>query len=837
MPETTPWTEPVASLIERLQSSPQGLTQAEAERRLAEVGPNNAMQRRGKPLWRQVLDRFLNPLVLILLFASGISAWAGDVTSFAIISVIILISIALDLVQQLRAEGAVEALRRSVALTASVLRDGKEQPVPVEALVPGDVVQLSAGDIVPADCRMLTGHDFFVNQALFTGEAYPVERHADTPATEIAGEAAAASSWLFMGASVISGSARALVCRTGRATELGSLAGTLASQRPQDAFESGINRFGLLILRFTVFLVLLVLATNILFHSPPLQSLLFALALAVGLTPELLPMVVTVTLANGARRMAGEKVIVKRLASIHDLGAMDVLCSDKTGTLTESNVRLASHIDARGEPSERVLRLAYINSALESGIKSPLDAAILASGSLDISSCRKVDEVPFDFERRRVSVLVEDASQRLLVVKGAPEDIIHLSSSVELAGGAVKQLDDSTRADLRQRFEALGEEGYRALGVATRVLDRGRESAAIADEAGLTFAGFAVFVDPPKPDAAAAIRSLGEAGVEVKILTGDNERITQHICREIGVPVTGVLTGEELTGLTAEALQARLPAINLFCRVTPQQKQRVLTALRRSGKVTGFLGDGINDAAALHTADVGISVDTAADVAKEAADLVLLRHDLAAVHAGVLEGRRTVENVTKYVLMGSSSNVGNMVSMAAAALFLPFLPMLPTQVLLNNLLYDCSEIGVPFDTVDAEALERPVHWDLARIERTMLVLGPVSSLFDFLTFAALLFLFGADARTFQTGWFMESLATQSLVIFVIRTRGLPWLSRPHPLLTWLTLGAVVLGLLIAVTPLGTPFGFVPPPLAFAPFLVAMTALYLAVVIGVRRLVR
>jgi len=833
MVDSPPWNLPLHGLLLALDATPGGLSDQAARQRLAECGPNDALAHRRRPLWRQILDRFANPLILILLFASGLSAWTGQVTSFVIIVVIILLSVVLDVVQQARAENTVDALRRSVGLTAEALRDGTIREIPVDQLVPGDVVELQAGDIVPGDCRLLAARDLFVNQALLTGEPYPVEkRPADLapPADEPSG----AENFAFMGTSVISGTATALICRTGRATELGGLAQGLTTERPRDAFARGIRQFGFLMLRLTIFLVLFVVVTNVVFHRPFLESLLFALALAVGLTPELLPMVVTVTLANGARRLAGHRVIVKRLAAIHDLGAMDVLCTDKTGTLTESTIRLAGHVDHAGDNNEEVFRLAYLNSAFESGIRSPLDEAIISHQQLDVAAWQKIDEVPFDFERRRVSVLVDDGSTRLLVVKGAPEDIIELSVDYATASGERRALDEAGRQRLLQRFERLGEEGCRALGVASRGMPRAHDSAIVSDETKLTFAGFVIFVDPPKADAAVAIQALADVGVEVKILTGDNERITRHVCREIGVAVSGVLTGKELAGLTEDALRARLASVNLFCRVRPQQKERILLALKRAGMVVGFLGDGINDASALHAADVGISVDSAADVAKEAADLVLLEHDLGVVHDGVIEGRRTVENVNKYLLMGSSSNFGNMFSMAGAALFLPFLPMLPTQVLLNNLLYDVSEVGVPFDNVDPEALRRPVRWNIKFIERFMLVLGPISSLFDFLTFFALLWLFGAGEPMFQTGWFIESLATQSLVIFVIRTRGPPWRSWPHPLLTCLTLGAVLVGLLIPLTPLGSLIGFVEPPAGFYLFLVGAVAVYLLLVELVKR---
>lgn len=833
MPGTPPprfWQSPIETLPGPRPWS-RGLTRAEASERYEKFGPNDVLAERARPLWRAVVDRFSNPLILILLFASALSAWTGDVLSFAIIVAIVLLSVVLDVVQQRRAENAVDALRRSVGLKATVVRDGTEAELPVERLVPGDVVRLSAGDIVPADCRLLEAASLYVNQSLLTGEPYPVAKDAATTATS--GSPAEALNAVFAGTSVISGSATALVCETGRRTELGAVARSLTARRPRDAFERGIQDFGLLMMRLTIFLVLFVLAANTLFDRPWLESLIFALALAVGLTPELLPMVFTVTLANGARRLAERRVIVKRLASIHDLGAMDVLCTDKTGTLTQADVAVAHHVDAEGTPSARVFELAYLNSTLASGIASPLDRAVVAHENLPDSGWSKVDECPFDFERRRVSVLLEKNGDRLLVVKGAPEDILSLSTRLEHANGATGPMDEAWARRLTGEFERLGEDGYRVLAVAVRNLGPSERDARAA-ERDLTFAGFLAFVDPPKPDAANAIRELKKAGVTVKILTGDNERITQHICRELDIEVTGLLTGTEIDGLSDEALRARLPSTTIFCRVLPQQKARILASLKHAGHVAGFLGDGINDASALNVADVGISVDTAADVAKEAADMVLLDRNLDVVLEGVREGRRTVENVTKYILMGSSSNLGNMVSMAGAALFLPFLPMLPTQVLLNNLLYDLSEVGVPFDRVDPETVSRPIRWDLGLIKRVMLILGPLSSLFDFFTFWALLTLFGGNEQIFQSGWFVESLATQTLVVLVIRTHRRPWKSRPHILLASLSIGVALAGVLIPFTPLGTLFGLVPLPPLFYALLVATVAVYLASVEFVKR---
>lgn len=824
---------PLASLLGEIGSTVDGLGESDAAARLARCGANDFSAVRRRPLWLQFLDRLHNPLLIILLLASGFSAAAGDLYSFAIVVVIVLVSVVLDFVQELRANTTIDDLRRSVALRAKVLRDGRECELPVERLVPGDVVRLVAGDLVPADGRLIEARDLFVNQALLTGEPYPVEkRAADLPRAVDPG---GATNTLFMGTSVISGTGRAVVLRTGSATLLGGMAHSLTAPPPPTDFEIGVRHFGLLILRVTVFLVLFVLLANVLFHRPWLESLMFAVALAVGLTPELLPMVVTVTLARGALRLAERKVIVKRLTALHNLGAMDVLCTDKTGTLTEARIQLVRHIDVQGRDSEEVFRLAWLNSHFESGIRSPLDDAILDHGQPDTVDWRKFDEVPFDFERRRVSVLLERGGEHRLIVKGAPEDVLSLSSHYQPDDqGEPRIFDAEARKRVQNLFEKLGEDGFRVLAIASRVVGPEQREARVTDETELVFAGFAAFLDPPKADAAAALHALAQAGVIVRILTGDNERVTRHVCRELGLAVTGLINGDEMRGMSEEALRVRLATVNVFCRLSPPQKQRVLLALKLRGHAVGFLGDGINDAAALHAADVGISVDAAADVAKDAASLILLEHDLSVIHGGVMEGRRTVENVTKYILMGSSSNFGNMLSMAGAALVLPFLPMLPIQVL-NNLLYDASEIGIPFDRVDPETITRPVRWNMALIHRFMLVLGPVSSLFDFLTFYVLLTMFGAGEALFQTGWFVESLATQVLIILIIRTRRSPLDSRPHPLLATLSVGMVLLGAALPLSPLGPLFGFVPLPPAYFAFLAVAVIAYLFLAEGIKRL--
>jgi P-type Mg2+ transporter len=822
------WQEPLDRLLIRLATTQAGLASTEVQSRLATYGPNDAATVKRSPLWLQFLARFRNPLVIILLVASALSAVTGDVASFVIVVTIVTISMILDFVQEVRAQNAVEALRRSVAVQATVRRDGASLSVPTDQLVPGDIVELIAGDLVPADSRLLESRDLFVNQALLTGEPFPVEKQAGDAALG-AENPAGASNAVFAGTSVISGTATIAICRTGSRTALGHLATSLAEKPPATAFAVGIHRFGMLIMRLTMVMVLFVLVVNISFHRPVLESLMFALALAVGLTPELLPMIVTVTLARSAMELARRKVIVKRLSAIHDLGAMDVLCTDKTGTLTEATIRLVRAIDGHGAESQRAQLYAYVNSRFESGMKSPLDTAILAAHPFDMTDWRKIDEVPFDFERRRVSILVEHDAGRRLIVKGAPEDLLRLSEQYEDANGEERPLDAETRRAFEATLEALGAQGFRALGIASRAVDTSHETAAITDESSLVFSGFAVFLDPPKASAGGTIQAMAAAGIAVKVLTGDNEFVARHVFAEIGVPVTGVLTGDALMHLSEEALIGQLRHVNLFCRVNPQQKHRVLLALKRLGHVVGFMGDGINDAPALHAADVGISVDGAADVAREAADLILLEHDLSVVRQAVLYGRRTVQNVSKYVVMGSSSNFGNMFSMAGAALLLPFLPMLPIQILLNNLLYDVSEIAIPFDQVDPEAVAAPVKWDVRLIEKFMLVFGPVSSIFDFLTFYAMLYLFGAGEALFQTGWFIESMTTQILVVFAIRTRRRFYRSRPHPFLVAMALGSVAAAVVLPLLPVGRWFGFVAPPPLFFVYLIGATVGYLVLV--------
>jgi Mg2+-importing ATPase len=686
------------------------------------------------------------------------------------------------------------------------------------SLVPGDVVHLCAGDMIPADVRILSCRDLFVAQASLTGESLPVEKHAGRDT-------------VFLGTSVVSGTAVARVTATGRATAFGDIAARLMTRPPETEFERGLRRFAVLIMRTVVFLVLFVLLVNTLFHRPAVESLLFAVALAVGLTPEFLPMITTVTLAHGAVRMARRRVIVRHLAAIEDFGSLDVLCSDKTGTLTTGVMTVAHALDAGGQPAERPLTLAYLNSAHETGIKSPLDEAILAGGRPSVSA-RKLDEIPFDFERRRLSIVVEIDGEAVLITKGAPESVLACCSAAEVDGGR-RPLDEATTKRCRATFERLSADGYRVLAVASRSLARQAVYGA-DDERDLVLAGFVTFSDPIVPGVAEALADLRRDGVIVKILTGDSDFVARHVCTAVGLDAATIVLGDEIERMTDGALAAVAERTHVFARVSPAQKNRIILALKAHDHVVGFLGDGINDAPSLHSADVGISVATAVDVAKDAADIVLGERDLAVLHAGIVEGRKAFGNVMKYLLMGTSSNFGNMFSMAGAVLVLPFLPMLPTQILLNNFLYDLAQVTIPTDHVDPELVQKPERWNIDIVRNFMLVVGPISSLYDFLTFYVLLHAFRAPEALFHTGWFVESLATQTLVLFVIRTARPAIRSRPSRALTATTLAVVATGVVLPFTPLAGPLGFVPLPAAFFAFLAGTTATYLALVEVVKR---
>lgn len=809
-----------------------GLTADQARKRLRIHGENLPEKSRRRPWWNDLLVRLRNPLVLILLGSGLVSAATGELVGSIIIFIIVGLSILMDSLQQLRADLAVERLSASVSVNSNVLREGKKVTVPSREIVPGDIVLLSAGDLIPADGIVLDARDFFVNQSMLTGESYPVEKGV-CPAKKVTGENCldldlTFTNHVFAGSSVVSGVSKVEILKTGGKTILGGISGSLSRPRPETSFEIGIRKFGMMIMRFTLLLVIFAFAVNVSFHRPILQSLLFGVALAVGLTPELLPMVITVTLTGGALRMARAKVIVKRLSAVQDLGAMQILCTDKTGTLTEGKIILQKHVDVLGKDSKEVFTLAYINSYFETGIKSPLDDAILTHDKLDMSAWNKLDEVPFDFERRRVSVLAENGSERILAVKGANDSILGCCTKYDKAG-KVLELDESALQEIRMLFESLAGNGFHILAIAYRCVDRTHEHAVLTDETELVFAGFAAFLDPPKQSAGEAIAKLRDDNVEVKVLSGDHELVALYVCEKLGFEVSECLTGQDLNHLDDTALQAKVQNCNLFCRVNPAQKNRIISALKARGKIVGFLGDGINDAPSLHSADVGISVDTAVDVAKQAADMVLLEHDLNVLHSGIRAGRRAFVNVQKYILMATSSNFGNMFSMALATVVLPFLPMLPVQILLNNLLYDVSELALPTDNVDEETLKRPAVGDIEFIRRFMLTFGPISSIFDFITFFVLLKVLRADEVLFHSGWFVESLVTQILVIFVIRTKRSCFASAPGRFLTVLSFAIVILSCLLVFLPVHTALGFTPVPSSFLAVLAVIAVVYLSFV--------
>jgi len=813
----------------------QGLTAEEAAARLTQFGPNDPTPRQRRSPILDLLRLFLNPLVVILLIAAVASGFLGDKVDAGIIVTIVLMSVTVDFTQTYRSQKAVEQLRERVAPTAAVLRDGKWMDIYRSDVVPGDIVRLSAGDLVPADARLLVSRDLYIQQAALTGESLPVEKQASA-STQVSTRPDA-TNMVFLGTSVISGTATALIVATGTRTSFGDIAVRLSSRPEETAFDRGLKNFSLLLSRTVFFLVIFLLITNFFVHRPPLQALLFAIALAVGLTPEFLPMITSVTLSKGARAMARKKVIVKHLSAIQNFGSIDVLCSDKTGTITTGNMTFDRALDPFGNPSNSVFTLAFLNSSFETGIRSPLDTAILQCPKpKQTESYEKRDEIPYDFERRRLSIVVEQHSCRLLISKGAPEGLLALSVNCE-AHGHIVPIDAPTLERCKKTYDDLSRQGLRVLAVAYTEVEA-RPNYSPEDEHGLTLAGFLTFTDPPLPDAAAALAALRSDGVEVKIITGDGDLVTSHVCSQVGLDPGKIVLGEEIEQMTDPALGYVVREAKVFARVSPAQKNRILLALKHNGHCVGFMGDGINDAPSLHAADVGISVSTAVDVARDAADIILVEPGLSVLAAGIQEGRKAFGNVMKYLLMGTSSNFGNMFSMAGASVFLPFLPMLPTQILLNNFLYDMSQITIPTDNVDPEFLRKPQHWDIRLIRDFMVFIGPISSIFDFLTFYVLLRFFHADQVFFHTGWFVESLATQTLVLFVIRTTQNPLRSRPSAPLVATTLTVVALSTLLPFSPLASALGFTPLPGAYFAFLAVATITYLFLVeIGKRILFR
>ncbi len=832
--KVAPHALPLKKLFEQLESSGQGLTSEEARKRQEKYGPNDTTGVKRSSVVVQFLRLFLNPLVAILLFAGLVSAILDDWINASIIVAIIVLSNLLNFVQTYQSQNAVEKLRTSVAPTATVLRDGTWTELPRRDLVPGDMIRLAAGDLVPADARLVQSTDLHIQQAALTGESLPVDKNADD--LDIPTESfAEVHNCVFLGTSVVSGTGTALAIATGRATAFGDIAVRLASRAPETEFQRGIKGFGQLIMQTVFFLVLFIVLVGVIGHHQIFETLLFAISLAVGLTPEFLPMITTVTLGRGALRMAKQKVIVKHLESIQNFGSIDTLCSDKTGTLTSGETTLEGSLDLQGKASDRVLLFGYLNSTYQTGIKSPLDEAILQHGTVDVSAYKKVGEIPFDFERRCLSVVVRHENETLLIIKGAPESVLKKCSAYESNGERrpMEGTSDEARTTEAKMYRDLSTQGYRVLAVAYRTLPQ-QEGCSKTDEQDLVLCGFLTFADAPKADVAQVLQALKNDGVQVKIVTGDNELVTRHVCEQVGLESKRIVLGSELEQMTDPALAQVVEEVNVFARVSPAQKNRIILALKSRKHVVGYIGDGINDAPSLHAADVGISVSTGVDVAKDAADIILLEQSLQVLHNGILEGRKAFGNVIKYLLMGTSSNFGNMFSMAGAYVFLPFLPMLPTQILLNNFLYDLSQVTIPTDNVDASYIKKPQRWDIGLFRNFMLIIGPISSIFDFLTFFILLRVFHAGDVLFHTGWFVESLATQTLVLFIIRTAGNPLRSRPSRPLTITTLLIVAIGIVLPYTPLAGPLGFTSlPPLYFL-FLAGMMVIYLFLVELVKR---
>ena len=824
MPDDDPtfWSEPDDSLLRRLGADrASGLSSAGAAQNLVSFGPNRLREEERAGALRLFARQFSSPIIILLLAAATLSAWLGDGADAAIIGVIVLVSGTLGFWQERGAAGAMSKLLARVSIHSTVLRDGVSVEVPAEQVVPGDLVLLSAGSAVPADARLLESQDLFVDESALTGETFPVEKEpsvlpADTP---LSGR----TNSVWMGTHVVSGTATALVVSTGVATEFGTVSEHLRQRPPETDFERGVRRFGYLLLEVTLMLVIGIFAINVYLHRSVLESFLFALALAVGLTPQLLPAIISINLAHGAREMAGQQVIVKRLDSIENLGSMNVLCSDKTGTLTQGVVHVKAAVDVDGNESSDVLFMAALNSSMETGFINPIDEAIRAIADGLADGWHKLDEVPYDFLRKRLSILAAKDREALMVTKGAVHAVLEVSSRCRLHDGSLCDLSDVS-ARIADQVQAYAEQGLRTLGVASRA-EPGLASISREDEHDMIFEGLVVLFDPPKEDAHLAVADLRDLGVVLKIITGDAAAVARTLGGQMGLTDPVVMSGPELGALSDSALEAAAPRVDVFAEIEPNQKERIIVALRKTGNVVGFLGDGINDSAALHAADVGISVDSAVAVAKEAAEIVLLATGLDVLACGVRSGRRTFANTIKYVFMATSANFGNMFSMAGASLFLPFLPLLPTQILLTNLLTDFPEMTIATDNVDPELVQRPRRWDVGFIRDFMMTFGPLSSVFDFATFGVLLWFLKASPAEFRTGWFVESVLSASMVVLVIRTRR-PFLkSRPSWQLATTTLAIALVTIALPYTPVGTLFKFVPLPGRFFPVLAVILVAY------------
>ncbi|HXK44712.1 MAG TPA: magnesium-translocating P-type ATPase, partial [bacterium] len=788
-------------VFSRFGTSIKGLSDEEAEQRLQEYGFNELFKPKKRSIVFQIASKFLNPLVIVLLIIAIFSIVFGEIASAILVILMAIGSVSLSFFQEHRAGKEAEKLSEMVRPTATVYRNGITKEIPIREIVPGDIVYLSAGDMVPADLRIVSCKDLFVNQASLTGESFPVEKIA-IPVVVANSQPSELKNIAFMGSSIVSGTGLGVVIKTGLATQFGMVSYKLATMTEETNFERGVRSFTWLMIRFMLVLVVIIFFINAMTKGDFLQSFLFALAVSVGLTPEMLPMLVAINLSKGAIAMSRKDVIVKRLSSIQNFGAMDVLCTDKTGTLTLDEIILEIYCDVTREESEEVLYLAYINSCYQTGLKNILDRAVLKYKELQVEQYKKIDEIPFDFSRKMMSVVVEIEGKHRLITKGAPEEVFKKCVKYEL-DGELFDIDPLVLTDLKLEYEHLSAQGFRVLAIAYRDYEIPKEAYTKNDEVEMVLKGYVAFLDPPKPTAKETIEALRKRGIELKVLTGDNELVTRHICNEVGLDVRNMLTGEHVETMGDNELVDAVKSVTVFSRLSPLQKERIIRALHKNNHTVGYLGDGINDALALKAADVGISVDNAVDIAKESADIILLQKSLTVLEDGVIEGRKTCGNILKYIKMGSSSNFGNMFSMTGASIFLPFLPMLPIQILLNNFLYDISQVAIPSDDVDEEYLNKARPWNIDYIKRFMIVMGPVSSLFDFITFGVLWFIFHSSEQLFHTGWFLESLLTQTLVIHVIRTGKKPFIeSKPSPFLIFTSIYIVTVGLFIPFTPLG-----------------------------------
>lgn len=804
-----------------------GLSAAEATHRLLLYGPNQATADKGWRFFKELIKQVTNPLVITLVIVAIFSFFFGEPISALIIIVMALIGITLSFVQEFRAQKNAEKLKAMVHIQAEVIRDGKAIKLPLREIVPGDIVTLVAGNMIPADLKIISAKDLFLNQATLNGESFPVEKWSATQ-NQQPQNVYDLDTVAMMGASVVSGNGIGVVVATGKNTEFGKMTKDLAEREPETAFDKGIREFTWLMIKLIFVLMTFIFVINALFKGNFVDSLLFSLAVAVGLTPEMLPMIVTVNLSRGAQKMAKKMVIIKRLDAIQNFGAMDILCTDKTGTLTMDEIVLIKHCDINGEENESILKDAYLNSTQQSGLNNLLDKAIVKHHKFDISKIKKIDEIPFDFERRLVSVVVGINHETRLITKGAPEELVKHCTHYEL-GDRKYKLDKEGLAKLKKQFETFSSDGFRVLGVAYKDVAKSQATFSKADEENLIFRGFAAFLDPPKKSTREAINKLEALGIKLKILSGDNELVTEKICKDVGLDGIGVITGPEIDKYNDEELIKIVDANVIFARMMPLQKERIVGALKRGGHIVGFLGDGINDAPALKAADVGISVDNGADIAKETADIILLKKSLLVLADCVKEGRKTFANTMKYIKMGASSNFGNMLSMTGASILLPFLPMLPSQILLNNFLYDISQVALPSDNVDDDYLLKPRPWHIGFIKKFIIIIGPISSIFDFMTYGMMWFLFNgaANPALFRTGWFVESLLTQTLVIYVIRTNKIPFLqSRPSRAVIIATLSIVAIGCIIPFTPLAHWFQFAPLPILYFVLLFTMGFIYL-----------